>query len=236
MYGDRIRLQHPRLYEFWARFKNQCNNPKNKSFKNVGALGITFYAGWLKYEDFMKWAIDNGWDETKYINRIDFKSNFSPDNCIIENKPKYNTITKRNLLHKTKSQIRLYRIWSGMIQRCINVNLLEYKNYGERGIKVCKEWRESFQSFKEWAINNGYNDNLTIDRIDVNGNYEPSNCRWFTWKEQANNKRTNRFVIYKNKKYTVSQLADKFNIPYDKLYSRLFIYPFWDVERAVSTS
>ena len=88
------------------------------------------------------------------------------------------------------SNTRLFRIWSGMKTRCSNSNREEYKYYGALGIKVCEEWKSDFQAFYDWSMSHGYNDNLTIDRINPYGNYEPSNCRWATWTEQNLNKRT----------------------------------------------
>jgi hypothetical protein len=84
---------------------------------------------------------------------------------------------------------RLHNIWNGMKQRCCNPKTRNYYLYGGRGITVCEEWRDSYERFREWALSNGYADNLTIDRVNPNGNYEPTNCRWATVKEQNNNKR-----------------------------------------------
>lgn len=87
-----------------------------------------------------------------------------------------------------QSQTRLYMIWQTMKKRCLNIKRRDYKYYGGRGIRICDEWLNNFKSFFEWAVTHGYNDNLTIDRINNDGNYEPSNCRFVTMAVQNMNK------------------------------------------------
>ena len=116
---------------------------------------------------------------------------------------------------------RLYAIWCHMKARCCNSNNHAYNLYGGRGITICDEWKNNYSAFKDWAINNGYKDNLTIDRIDVNGNYEPKNCKWATRKEQANNTRTNRYITYNNETHTLAEWSDITGIQRDVIKSRI---------------
>jgi hypothetical protein len=97
-------------------------------------------------------------------------------------------VTQRNTIHGLR-YTRLYRIWNGMKQRCFNQNHPRYDDWGGRGISVCDEWKNDFRLFYDWAMNNGYQENLSIDRVDNDGDYEPHNCRWSTTKEQNQNKR-----------------------------------------------
>jgi hypothetical protein len=89
---------------------------------------------------------------------------------------------------------RLYNIWAKVLERCYNPKRKAYKNYGGRGIKVCKAWRTDYRAFKKWALSNGYSDELELDRKNNNGHYSPKNCRWVTTKENSRNKRTNRLI------------------------------------------
>lgn len=119
-----------------------------------------------------------------------------------------------------KGNSRLYRIYYAMINRCYRTNNVNYGNYGGRGIVVCDEWKHDFEAFYNWAINNNYRENLTIDRIDLDGNYEPNNCKWITYKEQNNNKRNNVKITYNGKTQTLKQWADELGLNYSTLKSR----------------
>lgn len=130
------------------------------------------------------------------------------------------TCLRRNITHGMTGT-RVFNIWVGMRKRCLNPKEPSYKNYGERGITICDEWLD-FNNFYEWAITNGYNDSLTVDRIDVNGNYEPTNCRWATHKEQANNTRRSRFITYDGKTMTLQQWSDETGINHMTLYDRIY--------------
>lgn len=130
-----------------------------------------------------------------------------------------------------KSSSKIYWIWHGMNERCLNKKQPSYKNYGGRGITVCDEWQK-FEPFYEWAMANGYAENLTIDRIDVNGNYEPQNCRWATIQEQAENKRTSVKYTFNGETKTQAEWARTLGIARNTLGERVKKY---GVEKALTT-
>lgn len=145
-------------------------------------------------------------------------------------------MNRRNTKHGMY-RTRVYCCWNDMKQRCFNPNNKAYPNYGARGIKVCDDWLDKengFMNFYNWAMENGYQDNLTLDRIDVNGNYEPSNCRWLTIQEQQFNKTTNHLITFNEKTQTTAEWGKELNISPILLSSRLNKLN-WSIEKALST-
>ena len=137
--------------------------------------------------------------------------------CIKKEQDKINL--SANHKHKM-SGTRIYETWQDMKRRCYNKQNARYDRYGGRGITVCDEWLNNFQSFYDWAISNGYSDDLTIDRIDNDGNYEPSNCRWSTAKEQCNNRGSNINITIGNATKSLMCWCEIFNVDYKKVYAR----------------
>lgn len=127
---------------------------------------------------------------------------------------------------------RLYYIWRSMKARVLNEKHKNYPDYGGRGITVCDEWLHSFEEFRDWALANGYRDDLTIDRINTNGNYEPSNCRWATQKEQQNNRRSNHPITYNGETHTIKQWSEIIGMNKGTLGDR--IAHGWPIERALT--
>lgn len=138
-----------------------------------------------------------------------------------------------NVKHGMK-RTRLYRIWSGIKSRCCTLSNPSYDRYGGRGITIDSEWKCNFISFYNWAIANGYNDTLSIDRIDVNGNYEPSNCRWATPKEQSDNKRNNILITIDGVTMDLQQWCDKIGINRSTVLTRVRMCG-WDYVSALTT-
>lgn len=137
--------------------------------------------------------------------------------CIKKEQDKVNLI--KNHKHK-QSGTRLYKIWQGIKRRCYNVHDSRYHRYGGRGITVCDEWKDDFSVFYEWAIANGYSDELTIDRKNNDGNYTPDNCKWADAKEQCNNRSTNIRITIGNSTRTLTEWCEIFGLDYKKINAR----------------
>lgn len=125
----------------------------------------------------------------------------------------------KNHRHKM-SGTRIYAEWQGMKGRCYNKGSARYADWGGRGIEVCEQWRNSFESFYTWAMANGYQDNLTIDRIDNNGNYCPENCRWVGQQEQCRNRRSNINITIGNSTRTLMEWCEIFQVDYTNVNAR----------------
>lgn len=137
-------------------------------------------------------------------------------------------ISKSKTKHGDR-RTRLYFIWTNMKQRCKNKNNSAFKNYGGRGIKICPDW-ESYANFKKWAFESGYSDSLTIDRIDVNGDYCPENCRWITMKEQGRNTRVNVLITHNGETHCLAEWEDIKNMRKGTLTQRLTSYGYTEEE------
>lgn len=137
-------------------------------------------------------------------------------------------------MNKGDIHTRLYKILHKIKFRCYNPKYPQYHYYGGRGIKMCQEWLDSFDAFKEWALSNGYDESLSIDRIDVNGDYEPGNCRWATAKQQSRNKRNNIMIFHDGETKCLAEWCEKYNLNYPTILKRIRQHG-WDKEKAITT-
>lgn len=213
MFVQKHGLSKTKIYKVWKTMRLKCygSNIDNRyKGKNL----------WIceEWKDdpvaFVSWAKQNGYKEGLELVRKNKDDGYYPENCVFLEK---NKTTKTHGMRYS----RLYNIWTQMIQRCINKNLDHYDRYGGRGIKVCPEWMD-FEVFAEWAMENKYQKNLSIDRIDVNGNYEPSNCKWSTVVEQQRNKRNNHYLTINKVTKTVAEWAELSGLPYKTLQRRIY--------------
>lgn len=143
------------------------------------------------------------------------------ERLISSNQFKYEKVKSCGCTRKGYRNTRVYTIWANMMQRCNNPNVKNFHNYGGRGISVCKEWHNPI-TFIEWALNNGYKENLTIERIDVNGDYEPCNCTWIDYNGQAQNKRNVHKVEVNGEVLSFREISNKYNISYHTIRDRYF--------------
>lgn len=201
------------------------SNAKELSGQRFGRLTVIERIGSKNRCILWKCKCDCG-NETEVISNVLVNGHTKSCGCL-----KDEAFLKRNTKHG-QADTRLYKIWQGMIQRCTNHNYTGYKNYGGRGICVCDEWL-NFITFYIWATRNGYDSVLSIDRVNNNGNYEASNCRWSNRIEQNNNSRHNVCLEYNGQTKTIHQWSDVLGISYANLQRR--IKTGWTVEKAFNT-
>lgn len=225
-----------KLYTLWINMRQKCNNPTHKQFRLYGAKGIKVATEWDNFEDFQRWAKLNRYQEGLLLDRKDLSGDFIPSNCIFVKRSEHSIVKQSPIINSGKDNhqykhgmknTRIYNIWDTMKQRCLNSKQKDYKNYGGRGIKACEEWLE-FNNFYNWSKANGYRNDLSLERVNVNGNYEPSNCIWITMKEQARNTRRNHFYTYNGESKTIAEWSELSGIPPKTLRYR--IINNWDAE------
>lgn len=135
------------------------------------------------------------------------------------------------MIKHRKSNTKLYKVYHHIKDRCYNKNDKRYKDYGERGIYMCSEWLDDFMNFYNWSMNNGYNDNLTIDRIDNNKGYSPNNCRWVDRKTQQQNRRNCIYYTINGETHCLKEWCEILNLNYSTVQVR--VYRGWDVKKAL---
>ena len=205
-----------KLDEIHYEMMQKCYNPKRNSYKNNGGKGIKVCDEWHDRKNFVVWAKAHNFKKGMRLKRRNKLEDFSPNNCYFseidytqskeyreKRKEMYSELYEIAGIKNIKSH-RLYAIYTHMIGRCYKSDRDNYKYYGAKGISVCDEWKQLHGAyyFIGWALKNGYKEGLTLDRIDVNGNYEPSNCRWVDMKSQCNNKGNNRIIrLFKRTQY-----------------------------------
>lgn len=213
MFVEKHGLSRTKIYKVWKTIRLKCygSNVDNR-YKGEDL----FICDEWKDDPvaFVNWAKANGYEENLQLVRIDKNKGYYPENCV------FLDIKEANKTHGMRWS-RIYRIWTLMNQRCKNQKLGYFDSYGGRGISVCEEWRK-FEVFAEWAMENGYQDDLSIDRIDVNGNYEPNNCKWSTALEQARNTRRNRFITINGELKTIAEWSELSGISYHTLKRRIY--------------
>lgn len=150
-------------------------------------------------------------------------------NCGCETRKKLAESTRKNKTKHGETHTRLYRIYTQMKRRCDSPYLEVYQYYGGKGVTVCQEWLDSYEAFRDWALANGYSDDLTIDRIDVNGNYCPENCRWVDMKTQCRNRTSNIQITVHGETHCIVEWSEITGIKASTIYMRL--RRGWNTER-----
>lgn len=188
--------------------------------KQFGRLTVIEYAG-QNYRHRATWLCKCTCGNTKIVDGNSLRTGGTRScGCLNDEVRKSGINGRKHGMHGT----RVYRTWMAMKRRCYSKNTEDYKKwYGANGIKVCDEWLHDFMTFYKWAMENGYDDTLSIDRIDPYGDYSPDNCRWVDATTQANNKRNNVFYNVCGEKLTLRQIARKYGFSEHTLSSKIYV-------------
>lgn len=227
------------LGDLHYKMMSRCYREKDVMYKDYGAKGIKVCNEWHDREVFKKWCIENGYVKGLKLNRIDSTKDYCPENCVLGNKNcktigsrsqevkksiKERKQKKREAGIKGKiSEDELYITYHGMHSRCERKSHPSYMNYGGRGISICPEWsgKDGFFNFKKWAINNGWVEGLSLDRLDNNKGYYPDNCRFATRVEQNYHRRSNIMYEYSGIMMPLGMIAKLEDVKYGLLYTRV---------------
>lgn len=213
-------------YDVYDDMMKSCYSEKSFFYHRVGGKGIKVCEEWHNRDAFYEWLDNNGWKVGMKIVRKDKDADFCPDNCYLDFQQhrKAEGITPKDLVYATLgdkiTSHPIYKIYCGMKQRCYNRNHKEYWLYGERGITISNEWLGKYGAIKFiiWSLENGWEEGLTIDRMDNDRGYSPDNCRWTDEATQSRNRRNVTLYEYNGKYMTLNQIAIENNIDSSKLY------------------
>lgn len=136
-------------------------------------------------------------------------------------------------MKEQKERKKLYGAWKNMLYRCNNPNHSRYEDYGGRGITVCEEWHD-FETFYKWSVENGHSEKLSLDRVNNDGMYEPSNCQWSSILEQQNNRRGNHIITINGESKTTQEWCKIYDLNYNTFFNRYNILK-WDLEKSITT-
>lgn len=188
------------------------------TWRRFGRLVAVSYAGTKKGIAYWLCRCDCG--NTKIVSRSNLiRGNTQSCSCLQKESSKERLLkfAVKHGLYNTK----LHNVWHNIKGRCYNKNTPSYHRYGGRGITICDEWKDNFKAFYDWAIENGYREGLTIDRIDNNSSYSPDNCRWISMYEQGRNRCTNTWIEFNGRKMILEDWSKELNIPVSTLKKRI---------------
>lgn len=218
-------MKNKYLYDVYYNMMNPCYNENSLLYNSFGGKGIKVCPEWHDKSVFYEWCKKNGWVPGMRVARKDNTKDFEPDNCYFAEQSckKINKITPKDLAHAAFgdniAKHPVYDNYCGMKQRCYNPKHREYPLYGGRGIKICSDWLGKYGAIKFiiWSLENGYEDGLTIDRMNNDLGYSPDNCRWVDPVEQSKNRRNITLYEYNGKLMNISEIASASGINGGKL-------------------